>query len=295
MKKVFLVTVLFSLIAVCDIANAQPRFPRVSQKAIVMQTIGTTDVSITYHRPGVKGRVIFGCTAEELLPPTTGKTYPCLVPNNQVWRMGANEATVFEVSEDVMINGQQLKKGKYSLHAIPGAEMWTIIFNKNWGQWGSFTYEEKDDALRIKVKPETSTPQEWLVYDLSDISETKATVALRYDKLKIPFTVDAGDVNKTAVTQAQTSYLQLSVQTANFILNNKMKDSYADALKMLDAAIGIRATFGNLSTKARLLAEMGNTKEAIVVGDKAIEVGKAAKANTAAFEKTVGDWKAKTN
>ncbi len=292
-KVVFLTAILFCLAAVCNV-NAQPRFPRTSQKAGVTQTIGITDVSITYHRPGVKGRQIFGCETTDVLP-VGGKTYPCLVPNNQVWRMGANEATVFEISEDVMINGQKLPKGKYSLHSIPGADTWTIIFNKNWGQWGSFTYEAKDDALRVMVKPETSNPQEWLVYDLSEITENKATVSMKYDKMKVSFNIDTGDVNKTTVTQAQTSFLQLSQQTANFILSNKMKDSYADALKMLDSAISVRATFGNLSTKARLLAEMGNTKEAITVGDKAIEVGKAAKANTAAFEKTVGDWKAKTN
>jgi hypothetical protein len=290
--SVFVVLLVVVLLGV-DFASGQVRFPRPSQRAMVSQTIGITDVSISYHRPGVKGRQIWGCTAEEQIPPP-GKTYPCLVPNNQVWRMGANEATVFEISEDIMINGQKLTKGKYSLHAIPSADMWTIIINKDWGQWGSFRYDEKQDALRLQVKPETAPMQEWLIYEFGDVWENKATLSMRWEKVKINLTIDVGDVNKTTLTQAQAQYLSLSVNTANHILTNKMKDNYGDALKMLDAAISIRETYGNLNAKARLLAEMGNFKEAVMVGEKAVQVGKAANANTAAFEKTVADWKQKT-
>src|SRR5436190_20179097 len=96
--------------------------PRVSQKATVSQRVGLTDVSITFSRPGVKGRTIWGG----------------LVPYNQVWRTGANEATTFSVSDDVKINGQPLPAGSYSLHTIPGKDSWTIIFNKVDKQFGSF-------------------------------------------------------------------------------------------------------------------------------------------------------------
>ncbi len=96
----------------------QATFPRASQKSTVTQTVGDTEISIVYHRPNAKGRTIWGCQTTDVIP-KGGVTYDCLVPNGQVWRTGANEATVFEISNDVMINGQKLPKGKYSLHTIP--------------------------------------------------------------------------------------------------------------------------------------------------------------------------------
>src|SRR5687767_15707867 len=153
-------------------AGAQVRTPRPSQKASVMQTIGVTDVTITYSRPGVKGRKIWG-DAPPGAPAGTAtlddararaKDAP-IVPYGHVWRTGANEATLFEVSDNVTINGQPLPAGRYSLHTIPGPTEWTIIFNKDDGQWGSFTYDEKKDALRVKAKPQTlADSQEWLAY-----------------------------------------------------------------------------------------------------------------------------------
>ena len=137
-----------------------------------MQTIGVTDITITYSRPGVKGRKIWGdppagsaagtATLDDAR--TRAKDAP-IVPYGHVWRTGANEATLFEVSDNVLINGQPLAAGRYSLHTIPGRDEWTIIFNKDDGQWGSFTYDEKKDVLRVKAKPETvAENQEWLVY-----------------------------------------------------------------------------------------------------------------------------------
>lgn len=286
---VLLVVVLF----VFDNASAQLRFPRASQRASLTQTIGLTEVSIVYHRPQVKARAIFGCTTTDFLQ-IGGKAYDCLVPYNQVWRMGANEATIFEVSDDVMINGQKLPKGKYSIHAIPTATEWTIAFSKNWGQWGSFNYKEAEDALRVKVKPATSHMHETLIYHIEDVTENTATVDLLWEKVKVSFTVEVPDPNGTAITRAQTDASSLSLQTASFILQNKMKDRYAEAMGMVNAAISIKETYNALNVKARLTAEMGNFKEAVTVGEKAVMVGKASNANTAGLEKLVGEWKQKT-
>ena len=120
-------------------AHAQQalKLPRPSPKATVVQTVGLTDVTITYSRPGVKGRTIWGD----------------LVPYDKVWRTGANEATTFQVSQDVKINGQALPAGTYSLHTIPGKTQWTVIFNKTADQWGSYDYDQTKDALRIQVTP----------------------------------------------------------------------------------------------------------------------------------------------
>ena len=291
--SVFVVLLIVVLLGV-DFASAQARFPRESQRAMVSQTIGVTDVTVVYHRPAVKGRAILGCTAppEDFLP--TGKTYPCLVPYNQVWRMGANDSTTFEITDDVMINGQKLTKGKYSIHAIPNATEWIIAFNKDAAQWGSFNYKDKEDALRITVKPETSAMQERLIYEFADISENKTMLSLRWEHFKVSFSIEVPDQNTVAIKKAQSDIADLSRQTANYILQNKLKDRYAEALSLINNAISIRENFAHLNLKARLLAEMGNFKEAVMIGEKAVQVGKAANANTAAFEKTVSEWKQKT-
>jgi hypothetical protein len=301
--KNFKTTTVFSMLSFlclfvfCAAASAQIRAPRASQRASISQTIGITDVTIVYHRPGIKGREgkIWGCESSDVIP-IGGKTYPCLVPYNQVWRMGANEATTFEITDDVMINGQKLPKGKYSIHAIPTPTEWTIAFNKVADQWGSFRYDEKQDALRVKVKPEAVPTQEWLIYEFGDVTENDATVTLRWEKVKVSFKIDVGNSNANALNLARANLAQSNFQTANFIFNNKLKDQYEQALKLVEAAISIRETFNNLSLKARLLAELGNVKDAVAVGEKAIQVGKSAQpaANTTNFEQTVADWKKKT-
>ena len=149
MKKgvIFLSAGLLSLFIVGSVA-AQLRTPRESQKASLMQTIGVTDVTIVYSRPATKGRKIWGDpppTAEGTKTLDNANTRPKdmpIVPYGHVWRTGANEATTFAVTDDVLINGQKLAAGAYSLHTIPGKDEWTIIFNSDAGQWGSFTYDE---------------------------------------------------------------------------------------------------------------------------------------------------------
>src|ERR671932_757458 len=170
--------------AACVCAQAQMRTPRPSQKASVMQTVGVTDITIIYSRPGVKGRAVWGdppagaTTTEATLDDarTRAKGAP-LVPYGHVWRAGANEATQFIVTDDVLINGQPLKAGTYSLHMIPGKDEWTIIFNSDAGQWGSFTYDEKKDVLRVKAKPQMAADsQENLIYTFDPVTDNTAQV-----------------------------------------------------------------------------------------------------------------------
>ena len=147
---------------------------RVSPKAEVMQTVGFTDVRIVYSRPGIKGRSIWGK----------------LVPYDAVWRAGANEATKITFSTDVTVEGKKLKKGSYSLFAIPGKNEWTLIFNKVADQWGAFEYNESDDALRVKVKTEKAIWQEWLSYTINKATDTSAVIRLEWEKIKVPFKVE---------------------------------------------------------------------------------------------------------
>ena len=293
MKKLFF---LLSLLMICSLgAAAQIVLPRESNRAEVMQTIGDTRVSIVYHRPNAKGRQIWGCTTADVIP-KGGVTYDCLVPNGQVWRTGANENTTFEVSREVKINGQTLPAGKYGLHSIPNNGSWIIIFNKVNNEWGSYRYDEKQDQLRVTVQAQTvADSQETMSLGFENIKGTTADAVIRWEKVRVPFTIDIGDMNARLVADARRQMASQPVQMANYVLGQKMTGSYEEALGWLDGALKTRETFGALNTKARLLAEMGRTAEAITTAERAVQVGKAAQpaANTADLERLLGEWKAK--
>ena len=293
------------------IVCAQVRVPRPSPKASVMETVGVTDITITYSRPGVKGRTIWGDPLPEQAS-TKGeatlddqnirpKGAP-IVPWGHAWRTGANEATQFVVTDDVWINGQKLPAGSYSLHTIPTKDEFIIIFNSVANQWGSFGYDASKDTLRVKVKPEWSEHnKEWLEYWIDPVSDTSAQVNIRWEKVRVPFTVEVKDVQGLTMQKARAAVLAAKpddfvtrLQAANYALQNKL--SVDEAMGWLDQSIKIKETFGNLGLRARVLAEQGKTAEAIAAGEKAIQVGKDAKVNQTAIanmEKLVAEWKAK--
>jgi hypothetical protein len=153
--------------------NAQTdKSKRPSPPALVKQKVGNTEITIDYSQPSVKGRTI-----GQDLEPKPG----------QVWRTGANEATVFEVSNDVKINGQNLPKGKYGLFTLNDGDTWTVIFNKTWKQWGAFEYKEADDALRVNVKGSKAEPfAEKMTFTISE----KGIVTLVWGDKKMEFTVE---------------------------------------------------------------------------------------------------------
>ena len=140
--------------------------PRDSQHAKVIQRVGVTDITINYHRPLVKGRKVWGG----------------LVPYGEVWRAGANENTTIEFTDPVTIEGKPLAKGIYGLHMIPTENEWTIIFSKTASAWGSFTYNQSEDALRVTVKPQTAEMKEALAYEVDNVTPTSALISLRWEK-----------------------------------------------------------------------------------------------------------------
>jgi hypothetical protein len=295
MKRTILLVGVLTLLLASNIFG-QLTLPRESQKLEMSQSVGDAKISIVYHRPNVKGRKIFGCSTDKVLQQGNNTNLPCLVPYGQVWRTGANEATVIEFSGDVTINEQKLPKGKYSLHTIPGETEWTIIFSKNWGQWGSFTYDAKDDALRVTAKPVASEFHETMSIEVENVKANSADFYVRWDKISVPFTVNVGDVNARLIEDTRRRMINEPVQLANFVLAQKMTGSYQDALSWVENSIKIRETFGNLNVKARLLAELGKKAEAIATAEKAIQVGKAstppANPNAiAALEGEIKKWK----
>ena len=254
---------------------AQTQLPRASQRASLTQTVGDTQISIVYHRPNVKKREIYGK----------------LVPYGEVWRTGANEATVFEISKDVTINGQKLPAGKYSFYAIPGVKEWTIIFNKTWDQWGTI-YDAKQDALRVTVKPSEAEFEESLAYEIENVTENTAQVSINWEKLSVPFIVDIGDVSKRILDIARKDKT-MQMQVAGYILDSKLSDNYNEALGWLDASLKEGENYRALFVKARLLNEMGKRQEAITTAEKAIELGKkSTNTNTSFLEGLVKEWKA---
>lgn len=315
----FGVSILITAFAVSIVSAQQApkvRLPQASPAATVSQTIGITDISISYHRPSVKGRTVWGDIAADKVAalikansvapaaegegtvdgaPGSGKEFP-LAPNGHVWRAGANEATKFTVSDDVLINGQKLAAGAYSLHVIPGKEEFTVIFNKTADQFGSFRYDAKQDALRVKAKPSwLRDSQEQLSYEIPALTANSAQVILRWEKMALPFTVEVPNQDALvrskidAAVAANPSDWQVPLAVANAYFND---DKLEDAMGWVDKSIKVKETFQNLRTKANLLFNMGKKAEAIAVAEQAVARGKAEGTDTTRFEKFLADMKA---
>jgi len=257
------------------------QLPRVSQKATVMQRIGLTDVTITYSRPGVKGRTIWGD----------------LVPYDKVWRTGANEATTIEFSTDVKVNGQAIPAGAYSLHTIPGKDEWTIILNKTAKQWGSYNYDESKDQLRFKAKPEQGPNEEWLAFSFPDVKQDSGTVQIAWEKMRVKFQIDT-DTNAQALANIQKALAagpkdwEVPYDAAQFAFTNNLAKE--DAMKWVDQSISLKTTYWNLRLKADMLAQSGNKAEAIATAEKAVKLGKDNKddaGEVAKTEKKLAEWK----
>jgi len=291
-------------------ASAQVVTPRPSQKASVMQRIGATDVTITYSRPGVKGRKIWGDPLPEQTASVKGEATldnqnnrpkgAVIVPYGHMWRTGADDATMFVVSDEVLINGQKLPGGSYSLHTIPGKDEWTIVFNGTSNQWGSFNYDPAKDTLRVKAKPTwVNENQEWLAFTIDPAGEDSAQVNIRWEKISVPFTVKVPDVPaatlarlKTTVAGAKPDDWRTPMQAGNYLINNTNPADDAQGMAWLEQSIKVKETFQNLSAKANALYKAGKKEEAFAIGEQAIQRGKADKVDTTTFEKRLADMKA---
>ena len=312
------VTSLFALFIVSmalsgSVFAQRPPVPRPSQKASLTQTIGTTDVTISYSRPAVKGRKVYGdwptqVSGEATLDNQNERPKDAvLVPWGHVWRTGANEATLFTVADDVLINGQLLTAGKYSLHSIPGKDDWTFIFNKDDGQWGSFTYDPKKDALRVKAKPTwVNESQELLSFTADNVTEKAATFSVSWEKLRVGFTVEVKDVVGSTMTRLK-AYVAAAkpgdpgpaINAGLYARSVKLTDDanawFEQALKINDEQIAKMETFQNLGRKATILLNLGRNLDALAAAERAIVVGKAAGVKASdieALEKRIADIKA---
>jgi tetratricopeptide (TPR) repeat protein len=248
----------------CQAQSAVLDLPRDSQHSVVVQRIGITDITINYSRPLVKGRPIWGK----------------LVPYNEVWRTGANENTTIKFADDVTIEGKPLAKGVYALFAIPGENQWTIIFSKTHSAWGSFTYKEADDALRVTVKPQASELHEALTYDFDDVKPDSAVATLRWEKVAVPFKVDVNvhDIVKASLHNQLQGLAQYTWEgwddAATYLVTNKY--DLDEALQYEETSIRTEPRFDNFLTKSQILEAMGRKDDSQVAKNKALERATAA-------------------
>lgn len=237
-----------------------------SPAASVSQDLGIATVKIDYSRPGVKGR----------------KIWDGLVPYGEVWRTGANSATVITFSDPVKIAGKDLPAGAYAFFAIPGPKTWTLILNRNAKQWGAYAYKPEEDALRFEATPvPLAQAQEYLQYTLPVTSLDGLRVELAWEKLSVGFDVSLDSrglywayLQKRLGADQPDDYAGF-LQGARYCLAN---DLHLDqGLAWVDRSLKAKVTHANLDTKARLLHKAGKGKEALALLDKAIALAAEAK------------------
>lgn len=237
--------------------------PRASQHALVQQRIGITDISINYHRPLANGRQVWGK----------------LVPYGQVWRAGANENTIITFTDPVTIEGQALDKGTYGLHMIPGQDQWTVIFSKNASSWGSFSYKQDEDALRVNVKPQAVEMHDALAYDFDDVKPDSAVITMRWEKVAVPFKVhvNVNDIVTASIHRQMHGLNQYYWEgwddAAGYLLANKI--NLDEALKDEDLSIQAEERYDNLMNKSKVLEAMGRPQDAEAFRTKALDKANA--------------------
>ena len=271
MHKVRVIALLSAVLLMAGFAQAQTatgetlmlNLPRQSQHALITQRIGITDITIDYHRPLANGRQVWGK----------------LVPYGQVWRAGANENTSIRFTDPVTIEGQPLEKGTYGLHMIPGESQWTVIFSKDSMAWGSFSYKQDADALRVTVKPQPTELHDALTYDFDDVKPDSTVVTMRWDKVAVPFKVHV-NVNEIVTASIHRQLYGLNQyywegwdDAAGYFLANKI--NLDEALKYEDLSIQAEERYDNLMNKSRILAAMGRNQDADAIRSKALDKGSA--------------------
>ncbi len=263
-------------------AVAELKLPRVSQKASVTQTIGLTDVTVSYSRPGVKGRTIWGELEQYGKP----------------WRSGANEATSVTFSDDVKIGGKDIPAGTYSFFTIPNKDTWQAVFNKEKDLWGAYDYKPEQDVLKMDVVPAAAEHQEWLQYSFENLKTNSADLVLRWEKVKIVVPIETDDLTqalehaRAEVAAAKADDSMTLYRAADFLSANGIESELA--AQWAQKSVTIEPGYLNLSLLAKLRAKEGKKKEAMAHAEKAIKAGKEGKDkfDTRPTEKLLAEWTA---
>ena len=258
--RVFLFCLLIAMSGMSPAQSFVLDLPLQSQRAQISQRIGITDITISYHRPLVNDR----------------KVWDALVPYGKVWRAGANENTTITFSDPVQVEGKPLDKGTYGLHMIPAADEWTIIFSKNSTSWGSFTYDEKEDALRVTVKPKAADIHNALTYDFDDLQKDSAVVELEWEKVAVPFkvSIDVHDVVQASLKKQLRNLSQYTWmsgdEAANYFLAEKIAPD--EALAYVNKSIENEDRYDNELTKSKVLTALNRKDDAAAAQKKALDM-----------------------
>jgi hypothetical protein len=266
-------------------AVAQERssvLPRVSPNASISQSIGVTTVEIHYGRPAVRDRTIFGD----------------LVSYGEVWRTGANEATAIAFSSPVIIEGESLDAGMYSLFTIPGEDEWTLIFNDTVEQWGAYNYDESKDVLRVSVEPMSGPKHERLTFGFTNLTDTSATMKLMWDETHVPvdITVDTRSIiaQRGDTASEDPESWQAPLRYAGYALQN---DVLLDkALSWANASLDVQESFPGLAVKAQLQAKMGKYDDAVATAERAVAMAEDMEdtpRGVSQLQASMEEWKSK--
>lgn len=249
------------ILACCGMSLGQSLvldLPRQSEHAVVTQRIGITDITVNYHRPLVGGRKVWGG----------------LVPYGEVWRAGANENTTITFTDPVTIEGKALDRGIYGLHMIPGADEWTLIFSKNSTSWGSFTYKQDEDALRVTVKPQPTEMHEALTYDFDDVKPDSAVVEMEWEKVAVPFHVgvDVHSIVEASLRKQLRNLAGYNWQSWDDAASYLVAEKYDlnDALAYTNKAIENEDRFDDELTQSKVLLALGRKDEAAAAEKRAL-------------------------
>ncbi|MGY6521083.1 MAG: DUF2911 domain-containing protein [Mongoliitalea sp.] len=248
------------------VAAQQINMPQASPSATISQKIGLTDVTIEYARPSMKGRKIFGE----------------LVPFGDVWRTGANAATLLTFSTEVKIEGQLIPAGTYALYSIPGRDEWTIILSSNTSLWGAVGYNSDEDVLRAIVKPgKTGQRYETMEFNFVDMTDNAASVAIKWENTRVAFRIET-EVDDIVMAQIKELVIDQEItnpglyyQAANYYFTNK-KDLRV-ALDWISKSVADDPKFWTMHLKAKIEAELGMKQEAIQSANRSIEMAREAK------------------
>ncbi|WP_143960992.1 DUF2911 domain-containing protein [Litoribacter populi] len=265
-RNSILFVILLTMIGFTSVNAQQIQMPQASPAATLSQKVGLTDVKIEYSRPSMKGRRIFGE----------------LVPFGQVWRTGANAATIITFSTDVKVEGKDVKKGSYAIYSIPQKDDWIIILSENTKLWGSIGYDEVDDVARFRVKPSrTANNYETLEFNFVDMSDTGASLAMKWERTSFKFRIET-EVDPIVMKQIQEMVIDqdpenpgLYYQAANYYYTNKKNMN--QALEWINKSVDDDPKYWTLHLKAKIENELGMKKEARETAQRSMAMAREAK------------------
>lgn len=258
-------TTLIAALCALPLISAAQKLPQPSPKGSVEQVVGLTGIEVEYSRPSMKGRKIFGE----------------LVPFGEVWRTGANQCTIIELDGPVIVEGQALAEGKYSLFTIPSPDMWVVIFNKNTELWGEGDRKDEEDVLRVKVQPRKLTePVENFTIGFDAVKDDKAVLTLRWENTAVNVGLEADATEKAmenikeALGKPDADYRAYHGSARFLVDRNK---NLTDALAWAEKSVGMEKKYWNVHTLALAQAANGQFKAAMATAEESMKLAQEAK------------------